>query len=99
KRSDAQLANQQKMTLVQRFLQATIHFIRVGFKNAAEERQMSAFNLAMSYNKKEAIVGLYPELQLDYSRITASMGGVRGMEGGSARWADDGLALEWIDNS
>lgn len=99
KRSDAQLANQQKMTLVQRFLQAIIPFIRVGFKNAAEERQMSAFNLAMSYNKKEAITGSYPDLQLDYSRAIVSMGGIKGLEDGSARRVAGGLELKWADNS
>lgn len=99
KRSDAQLANQQKMTLVQRFLQTAIHFIRLGFKHAAEKRQMSAFNLAMSYNKKEAITGTYPDLQLDYSRVTVSVGDVPGMEDGSARWVEGGVELTWADNS
>lgn len=99
KRSEGQLANQQKMTLVQHFLQATIHFIRLGFKHAAEERQMSAFNLAMSYNKKQAITGLYPNLQLDYSRVVVSMGDVADMEGGSARWVAGGMELTWADNS
>lgn len=99
KRTPAQLANQQKMTLTQHFLQSTIQFIRNGFKHAAEQQAMSAFNLAMSYNKKLAITGEYPDLVFDYSKALVSMGGVPGVKDGSAAWTDAGLELRWTSDA
>lgn len=99
KRTPEQLANQQKMTLTQRFLQRVIIFIRVGFKHEAERRVMSAFNVAMSYNKKNAITGEYPDLLFDYRKALVSTGGVIPVAGGTARWAEGGLELQWDNNS
>lgn len=99
KRTPAQLANQLKMTLTQQFLKSVIHFIRSGFKHEADKRVMSAFNVAMSYNKKQAITGEYPNLVFDYSKALVSMGGVPGMKEGSASWTDTGLELRWTSDA
>ncbi|MGK6352745.1 DUF6266 family protein [Parapedobacter sp. DT-150] len=98
-RTPAQLANQQKMTLAQEFLKSAIHFIRFGFKHEAEQRVMSAFNVAMSYNKKQAITGEYPDLVFDYSKAVVSMGGVPPVKDGTARWVADGLELRWTNDA
>ena len=98
-RTPDQLANQMKMTLTQRFLQRVILFIRVGFKHEAEQRVMSAFNVAMSYNKKQAIVGEYPDLAFDYSRALVSMGSVAPVKDGTAQWVEGGLELRWTNDT
>lgn len=98
-RSPEQLANQLKMTLTQRFLQRVIIFIRVGFKIEADKRIMSAFNVAMSYNKKQAVVGEHPDLSFDHSKALVSMGGVAPIKDGVASWADGGLELRWANNT
>lgn len=98
KRTPAQLANQLKMTLTQRFLQRITPFIRMGFRHEAEQRRMSAFNVAMSYNKKQAITGVYPDLRFDYPNAIVSMGGLAPMKGGSVRWIDKGLKLTWTND-
>lgn len=74
KRSPKQLANQAKMRLMQRFLQGVKGFIDKGFYALAEERRMSAFNAAMSYNKKHAIKGEYPDFEIDYSQFMFAQG-------------------------
>ncbi len=99
KRSPAQLANQLKMKLTQQFLKSCITFIRDGFKHEAEQRVMSAFNVAMSYNKKQAITGEYPNLVFDYSKALVSMGRVPAMKDGTAVWTDAGLKLEWSNDT
>lgn len=99
KRSPAQLANQLKMKLTQQFLKSCIGFIRDGFRNEAEQRVMSAFNVAMSYNKKQAIAGEYPDLVFDYSKALVSMGGVPAMKEGTAMWTNTGLKLRWTNDS
>lgn len=43
------------MKLAMDFLKPITPLLRVGFRAAAEERNMSAFNVALSYNKKHAI--------------------------------------------
>ena len=60
---------------------------------------MSAFNLAMSYNKKHAVSGTYPSQQLDYPNAVVSTGPVAPMASGTVRWTEDGLQLTWVDNS
>ncbi|SEK77877.1 DUF6266 family protein [Parapedobacter koreensis] len=98
-RTPDQLANQLKMTLTQRFLQRVIQFIRVGFRHEADRRVMSAFNVAMSYNKKQAIVGEYPDLAFDYRKALVSMGSVPPVKDGTARWVDGGLELQWTNDT
>ena len=99
KRSPAQLANQLKMKLTQQFLKSCITFIRDGFRHEAEQRVMSAFNVAMSYNKKQAITGEYPNLVFDYRKALVSMGGVPAMKDGVAAWTDAGLKLKWSNDA
>jgi|SRR5690606_25336469 len=99
KRTVAQLANQQKMKIVQEFLQNVIYFVRVGFKKEADERVMSAFNVAMSYNKRQAIAGEYPEQRLDYAKVMVSNGGIAPVRDGSARWTAGGVEIRWKNNA
>lgn len=53
KRSLKQLANQQKMAVVQTLLQKVIDYVRKGYHLEGEKRRMSAFNAAMSYKQDE----------------------------------------------
>lgn len=99
KRTVAQLANQQKMKIVQEFLKNIIYFVRVGFKKEADERVMSAFNVAMSYNKKQAITGEYPDQRLDYAKVIVSNGGIAPVRDGSARWVAGGVEIRWKNNA
>src|SRR5690606_37091828 len=52
KRSIKQLLNEEKMRTIQLFLSKSISLIRKGFSLVPEIERMSAFNAAMSYNKK-----------------------------------------------
>ena len=72
--TNAQRAVQQKLKLVNEFLNPIFGFIKVGFSFAAEEIKKYPHNVALSYNIKKAITGEYPNLSVDYSKAMVSMG-------------------------
>src|SRR5688500_5905199 len=60
-----QLEQRAKFALVIRFLQTMTPLVHVSFKEMA--KKMSGFNSAFSYNIKNAVTGIYPDYELDYS--------------------------------
>ncbi|HTN21190.1 MAG TPA: DUF6266 family protein [Pelobium sp.] len=91
--SEKQLANQLKMKLVQLFLKKMVEVVRIGFRD--ETIIPTAFNSALSYNKKNAITGDYPDLLLDYSLVRLAQGEVYVPENLSLSQDDAGIHLEW----
>lgn len=77
KRSDKQLGNQAKLTMVQGLLSLGEEFIRLGFANAAKEQNLSPFNVAMSYNRKNAVIGEYPTVGIDFEKFMFAQGDLK----------------------
>lgn len=98
-RSEARLANEQAMKLIMGALTPLKVFIRAGFRDAVQSLDMTAFNLALSLNKKQAIKGEYPNLEIDWSKFRISQGELPGLEDVTATWGDTGLFLSWSDNT
>jgi len=90
-----ELANRQKMSLVQSFLQQAIPFLRLGFSLEARMRNISAFNAAMSYNKKNAIKGEYPELSIDFHQVLLAKGDLIKPIDARATLTAAGVKFEW----
>jgi len=95
-----ELTNREKMRLMQDFLKDSIHFVRIGFSLEVANKKMSAFNAAMSYNKKNAFMGDYPNLVVNHEKILLSNGNLPSpkdvevslQEGGVLfRWSTDGI--------
>lgn len=95
KRSLKQLANQQKMAVVLKLLQALLLFIRKGYYLEGEKRRMSAFNAAMSYHKKNALKGEYPNFKIDYEKVKFSEGDLEGAENLQFTRLDDRIEFTW----
>ncbi|AOM78114.1 DUF6266 family protein [Pedobacter steynii] len=74
KPSRNQLANRQSMSVTMAFLKPMNDFINASFGLEAAGTVRNAFNLATSYNKKEAIQGEYPNLSVNYSKVILSRG-------------------------
>lgn len=70
----AQLANQMRMGVVNAFLKPITGFINSGFEFVAAGTTKNPYNEAVSYNKKNAVQGDYPEISIDYSKALVSMG-------------------------
>lgn len=94
-RSEARLANEQAMKLIMGVLKPLKLLIRMGFRYAAEPLNMSAFNLALSVNKKKAIKGQYPDLEIDWNNLQISQGDLAGVKNLTAEWTDAGLRVSW----
>ena len=62
-----------KWKLLMEFLILFIPFIRIGYPKQPKQR-MTAFNLAISENYRYIIKGEYPNLEIDYSKVTLSKG-------------------------
>ncbi|NQX40210.1 Acetyltransferase (GNAT) domain-containing protein [Pedobacter steynii] len=67
-------ANCQKMTVVNEILSPSLDVIRAGFRLAVAGTDKNEYNEAVSYNKKNAIQGVYPNISLDYTKVLMSMG-------------------------
>ena len=70
----ARKANCEKMKVVNEILKPSIHAIRAGFRLAVVGTDRNEYNEAVSYNKKNALQGIYPNISLDYTKVLMSMG-------------------------
>ncbi|WP_449440019.1 DUF6266 family protein [Pedobacter steynii] len=68
----AQIASRGKFRFVNELLVPFYPFITVGFKNMA--RGKTEMNVAFTQNFNEPIVGVYPDLSVDYAKLTLSKG-------------------------
>lgn len=96
KKSERQLAQRQKMQLVNGFLGPYKDVLRVTFQKEALGR--SAYMAAKSYNMLQAIGGDYPEQYIDYSKALVSIGSVPLPPEASVERTDEGLSLQWKDD-
>ncbi|MEC3880025.1 DUF6266 family protein [Parapedobacter sp. 10938] len=94
-RSEKQLANEMRMKLAMSFLSPITGVIRAGYQEVTEGLPMTPFNMALSYHKKNAIGGEYPNLFFDYANAKISTGPLLAAESVSANWMDDGLLVSW----
>ena len=74
RRTAGQKANSQKMTVVNKFFYHMSALLKVGFSIAARGTTKNYYNLAVSYNKKYALKGEYPEIEMDYPNVLISQG-------------------------
>ena len=96
--SPAQLDHRAKFSTVVGFLKPLTSLLRIGFKNQAVK--MSGFNAAMSYNMKNAILGIYPAYAIDYANALISEGSLPEALNPTAVSAVAGnIAFTWENNS
>lgn len=79
------------------FLKGIKPFIRIGYKESAQEK--SAFNAAMSYMLKKAVTGSDKGVTIDYDRVLVSSGSLMPAFGGTATTCKDNISFCWTDNS
>lgn len=68
------LANYQRMRVVNRFLKPMVAFLNIGFAKTVENTDSNPYNEAVSYNKKHALQGEYPNIKMDYAKALISKG-------------------------
>jgi hypothetical protein len=93
-----ELNQQAKFRIMNRFLRPANSLLNVTFAHLAV--RMSAFNKAFSYNIKNAITGVAPNLAIDYGMALVSRGDLPGAESATVSTVSPGLLqFTWTDNS
>lgn len=90
-----QKSNRSGMTVVMRFIQALHQIIDLGFGVEARGTVRSAFNLAISHNKKHALKGKGEDLRVNYEKVLLSKGVLPGAERVMIKKVDGGILLSW----
>ena len=78
-------------------LQPMTELVRIGWKLYA--RGQSPFNAAMSYTVNNAIIGAFPDYEIDASKVFISRGPLTPAQNGAAIVVSGNLAFSWDDNS
>ena len=90
-----QLANRQAMLATMDLLVPMKSFIKQGFEQSTKGTRCNAFNIATSYNKKNALKGEYPNINVDYTKVVLSSGKLPLATDLKLSKTEGGLLLEW----
>ena len=98
KPSEAQLAQRARLAVVSSFLTPLRDFLTQSFAN--DFLLKAPFDMALSYNMKNAVCGEYPNFYIDYSRVWLSYGHLPAVIAPAVKSAGQGrLLFSWTDNS
>ncbi|WP_316841050.1 DUF6266 family protein [Pedobacter gandavensis] len=93
--SPLQLANCQAMAVTTKLLSSMLKFINLGFALQVQGTDKSPHNLATAYHKKHALKGLYPDIQVDYSKVILSQGDLSQISDLKLQKTATGLQFNW----
>lgn len=91
----AELTNCMKMSLTNELHQPVLEFLEVGYALEGKEHDTTARNRATSYNKKNALTGIYPDVVVDFSKVLFSRGALPVNPEFRVEVRDGGLAFSW----
>lgn len=93
-RTEAQMTQRNRFSLVAKMLKTFVPIIRLGFAGSVGTGK-SAFSVAMSYNVKNAVIGLYPDFEIDFQAVKISSGDLYGASNASATCSAGSLSFVW----
>jgi hypothetical protein len=91
----AKLANYQRMKVVNAFLKPILAFLNLGFAKAVEDTDRNPYNEAVSFNKKYALQGVYPNISMDYSKALVSKGDLPPAVSPAVNILSNGIEFTW----
>jgi len=96
--SDKELNQQARFTLMNEFLIPVKNLLNISFAHLAY--RMSGFHKGFSYNVKAAILGIRPDLSIDYPRVLLSRGDLAKAESATATAiSSHTLQFNWANQS
>lgn len=95
KPTDNQKVNRKGMAVTMELLQPLHNFLNCGFELEARGTIRNEFNLAVSYNKKQALTGDYPNIRVNYKKVLLSKGVLPSTDQASIKKAKGGVLLNW----
>lgn len=99
----AQLDQQSKFGLVTSFLSSIADLLAIGYQSSGSGN-LTPMNAAVRYHLSNAITGVYPDYQLDYTKVVISNANVKGeIDGGytvsATPVADAKVTVTWLASS
>jgi len=94
-RSDAQKAVNLRFKMAKTFISEVEEFINVGFQHEVADTQRIPENAATSHLIREAIIGKYPNLEIDYSAVLVSKGKLLPPVNPTVKLEGDRLKFTW----
>jgi hypothetical protein len=89
------LAARQRVSVVNKVVNAMTSFVALGFEGIAAGQAFSANNAAKSYQLLHALEGEYPDLTINYSKMLLSRGKLQPAELAAIELLDNGLKFSW----
>lgn len=97
-KTEAQLSQRQKFAMIAAFLKKIKPVITAGYK--PHNNQMTPTNSAMSFNIKNAVSGMYPDHEIDFSSVRVTNGDlIPAEDAGAESTAPAEVSFSWSDNS
>ena len=90
-----QLSSRMEMQVINGVLKHIQAFIYIGFKLVAEGLNAQPYNMAISYNKKHAMQGTYPNIEIAYNKLLVSQGDLLPAIDPAVTMTPTGLNFTW----
>lgn len=90
-----QLVSRQEMSVSNKFCKSILPFAKYGFAQQIVGTDLSQYNVALSYTKKNALKGEYPEIGVDYEKVLLSAGPLLQADAVTAVIVPEGLKFTW----
>lgn len=93
-RTEKQLTQRNRFSLMGRQLKTLNPILKVGFKGVTG-RGMTTYSTAMAYNIDKAVKGEYPDFAIDYAKLQIAVGPLYPANNASAACEDGSLNFVW----
>lgn len=96
-----QLNNKLQMKVLMNFFTYMTNLLELGFNPLAKGTTKNYHNLAVAYNKPHALIGFYPDVEINYPNVVFSIGNLLQPVNTSYRIVDQNLEFTWdkVNNS
>ena len=93
-----QLQNREELKVTVNFIKHLVEFVAVGFPVSKRGylNGLTGYNLAVSYNKRNALTGDIPEVEIDYAKVLVANGNLIKAIGPEVAMESNGLRFTWL---
>jgi len=93
-RTEAQVTQRTRFALIGKMMKTLIPIIRLGYADKVGKGK-SAFSEAMKYNVTNAVIGLFPDFEIDFEAVKITTGKLYGTGSASATCAAGSISYVW----
>lgn len=90
-----QLTNQQKMAITSDFMKPIKEFIAAGYEQIGNRLNQNGYNVMVSHLRREAVIGFYPDQQIDCAKLLMTRGEMQITEDITIVRDEQGITFRW----